>query len=447
MINRSKKYYISTFGCQMNEKDSEVLAGMLKKMGFTAASKQTEANLILFNTCCVREKAENKVFSHIGELKELKSQNPDLIIGVCGCMVQQEGIAEKIRKSLPHVDLLFGTHNTHELPDLIENIWASRMPQVSIWENEGAVRENLPAEREFPFKALVNIMYGCNNFCTYCIVPFVRGRERSRYPEHIVKEIEELVNDGVIEVMLLGQNVNSYGKDFQDISFDFADLLEKIDNIPGLKRIRYMTSHPRDFSDKLIKVISKSEKVTSHFHLPVQAGSNNILKKMNRGYTREDYLGLIDKIRASNPQAAITTDIIVGFPGETEDDFNLTLKLVEEVKFDGAFTFIYSTRTGTPAAEYENQIPSDVKKARLQQLMNLQNSISNEINKKYFNAIVDVLVEGPSKTNTNMFTGKTDGNKTVIFPGDPSLIGRIIPIIITDTQTWILKGEIEEKRL
>lgn len=444
MSDNAKKYYITTFGCQMNEKDSEVLAGILRKMGYIAASQIEQADLILFNTCCVREKAENKVFSHIGELRELKSQNPDLIIGVCGCMVQQKGMAERIRKSLPHVELLFGTHNTHELPDLIENILASRTPQISVWDTEGAVREDLPAEREYPFRALVNIMYGCNNFCTYCIVPYVRGRERSRYPEHIIKEIKELVNDGVIEVMLLGQNVNSYGKDFQDRSFDFADLLNEVNKIEGLKRIRYMTSHPRDFTDKLVETIAQSKKVSRHFHLPVQAGSNAILEKMNRGYNREQYLKLIKKIREYNNDAAITTDIIVGFPGETEEDFQATLDLMAQVRYDNAFTFIYSTRTGTPAAKFKEQIPMVEKKARLQRLMDLQNTISKEINESYLNKVVEVLVEGPSKTNSDMLTGKTDGYKTVIFPGDDSLTGKIVSVKITDPQTWILKGELQE---
>ncbi|NLT94257.1 MAG: tRNA (N6-isopentenyl adenosine(37)-C2)-methylthiotransferase MiaB [Clostridia bacterium] len=444
MTSTEKRYYIQTFGCQMNERDTEVLSGILKKMGYQKTADMEEADIILFNTCCVREKAENKVLSHLGELRELKSKNPDLIIGVCGCMVQQKGMAETIRRSAPHVELLFGTHNIHQLPDLIENILASRNPQISIWDSEGEIRENLPSEREFPFKALVNITYGCNNFCTYCIVPYVRGRERSRQPEHIIEEITSLAADGVIEVMLLGQNVNSYGKDFKDIAIDFADLLKMVNNIEGIKRIRYMTSHPRDFSDKLITTIAQCNKVCKHFHLPVQAGSNKILERMNRGYTRETYLQLVKKIRQYHPDAVITTDIIVGFPGETEEDFAETLKLVEEVRFDGAFTFIYSTRAGTPAAEFKNQVPPEVKKERIQRLNDLIGKIGYEINLKYLNKKVDVLVEGPSKTNSDMLTGKTDGNKTVIFPGDSSYTGKIIPVLITEPQTWILKGKIEE---
>ncbi|KJS80183.1 MAG: hypothetical protein JM58_19065 [Peptococcaceae bacterium BICA1-8] len=438
-----KTYYIQTFGCQMNERDTEVLAGMLKKMGYKKSDDLQKTDIILFNTCCVREKAENKVLSYLGELRELKSKKPDLIIGVCGCMVQQKGMSEIIRRSAPHVELLFGTHNIHELPDLVENVLASRNPQVSVWDSEGEIKENLPSEREFSFKSLVNITYGCNNFCTYCIVPYVRGRERSRLPEHIIVEINNMVAAGVIEVMLLGQNVNSYGKDFDDQT-DFADLLKMVNDIEGLKRIRYMTSHPRDFSDKLISTIAESTKVCGHFHLPVQAGSNRILEKMNRGYTRESYLELIKKIRNQHANAVITTDIIVGFPGETEEDFLATLDLVEKVRFDGAYTFIYSTRTGTPAAKYKKQVSLEIKKARIQRLNEKINEISHEINERYLNITVDVLVEGISKTNAQMLSGKTNGNKTVIFPGDISYIGRIVPVIITEPQTWILKGKMQE---
>ncbi|MFZ7102610.1 MAG: tRNA (N6-isopentenyl adenosine(37)-C2)-methylthiotransferase MiaB [Peptococcaceae bacterium] len=444
MNNPEKGYYIQTFGCQMNERDTEILAGMLKQLGYQKAGTLKNADIILFNTCCVREKAENKVLSQLGELKDLKSHNPDLIIGVCGCMVQQEGMPELIRKSAPHVDLLFGTHNIHELPDLIENILASRNPQISVWDSEGKVREQLPSEREFPFKALVNITYGCNNFCTYCIVPYVRGRERSRYPRHIIQEIKDLAADGVIEVMLLGQNVNSYGKDLNEITIDFADLLAQIDEIEGIERIRYMTSHPRDFSEKLIKVISASKKVCQHFHLPVQSGSNKILDKMNRGYSREQYIDLIAKIREYHSAAVITTDFIVGFPGETEADFQDTLDLVGKIKFDGAFTFIYSTRTGTPAAKFKNQIPLEIKKARIQELNSKINDAGKEINMGYLNKVMDVLVEGPSKTNSRMLSGKTEGNKTVIFQGDPMQIGKIVPVLITEPQTWILKGIMKE---
>jgi len=438
-----KAYYIQTFGCQMNERDTEVLAGMLKKMGYQKSDDLEKADIILFNTCCVREKAENKVLSYLGELKDLKSKNPNLIIGVCGCMVQQEGMSNVIRRSAPHVELLFGTHNIHELPDLIENILASRNPQVSIWNSEGEIKENLPSEREFPFKSLVNITYGCNNFCTYCIVPYVRGRERSRYPQHIIKEITNMAADGVIEVMLLGQNVNSYGKDFADQT-DFADLLKIINDIEGLKRIRYMTSHPRDFTDKLIRTIAECTKVCQHFHLPVQAGSNKILKKMNRGYTRENYIELIKKIRNKHPNAVITTDIIVGFPGETEEDFLETLNLVETIRFDGAFSFIYSTRTGTPAAKYKEQVPLEIKKERIQRINKKINLISHQINEEYLNKTVDVLVEGISKTNAHMLFGRTNGNKTVIFPGNVSYVSKIVSVIITEPQTWILKGNMQE---
>ncbi|MBZ4653682.1 MAG: tRNA ((37)-C2)-methylthiotransferase MiaB [Peptococcaceae bacterium] len=437
------KYHLVTFGCQANERDSETIAGLLREIGYERVEEPTQADLILFNTCCVREKAENKVLSRIGELKDLKSQNPHLIIGICGCMVQQEKIVEKIRRRAPHVDLIFGTHNIHELPELVQSIKNLRVPQVHILPDREEIVEGLPSHREFPFKALVNITYGCNNFCTYCIVPYVRGREKSRLPEHILKEISAMSEDGVLEVMLLGQNVNSYGKDLTPPT-TFAELLQQVNAIPGLARIRYMTSHPRDFSDELISTIAGLNKVSRHFHLPVQAGSNDILRKMNRGYTREEYLTLVRKIKNTFPEASITTDIIVGFPGESEEDFEDTLKLVEEVRFDSAFTFIYSPRTGTPAAKMPEQIAESVKKSRLQRLMKLQNRISLEINQQLKGKVMEVLVEGESKTSPEMLTGRTDTNKTVIFPGPLSLTGKLVPVKITVPQTWILKGELVE---
>ncbi len=439
------KYHLVTFGCQANERDSETIAGILREMGYKKVSEPSQADLILFNTCCVREKAENKVLSRIGELKDLKSFNPEIIIGICGCMVQQEKIVEKIRQRAPHVDLIFGTHNIHELPEMIKNIQKLRVPQVHILPDREEIVEGLPSYREFSFKALVNITYGCNNFCTYCIVPYVRGREKSRLPQHIINEIRAMVDDGVLEIMLLGQNVNSYGKDLTPPT-NFAELLQQVNAIPGLARIRYMTSHPRDFSDELISTIARLNKVSRHFHLPVQAGSNEILRKMNRGYTREEYLTLIKKIKNTFPEASITTDIIVGFPGESEEDFQDTLSLVEEVCFDSAFTFIYSPRTGTPAAQMPEQIAESVKKSRLQRLMNVQNRISLEINQKLKGKVVEVLVEGESKTSPDMLTGKTDTNKTVIFPGPLSLTGKLVEVRITVPQTWILKGELVSNR-
>ncbi len=435
------KFLITTFGCQANERDSEIMAGLLQKLGYKLASTLEEADLLLFNTCCVREKAENKVLSQVGGLKELKVQNPNLIIGICGCMVQQEKMIEKIRRRAPHVDLIFGTHNIHQLPDLIIEIQKMKQPQFQVLPDRTEIVEGLPSQRQVPFKALVNITYGCNNFCTYCIVPYVRGREKSRTPEAILAEIKKLVADGVVEVILLGQNVNAYGKTLEN-ACSFAELLKKVNDIPGLKRIRYLTSHPRDFQQELIKTISGLAKVCSHFHLPVQAGSNRILQKMNRGYTRENYLKLVAEIRRSIPEVSITTDIIVGFPGETEEDFQDTLNLVEEVRFDSAFTFLYSPRSGTPAAQMTEQIPLARKKERLQKLMNLQNKISLEINQTLKGQVLEVLVEGLSKKDKTMVEGRTRTNKIVLFAGSEELIGRFVEIKITTAQTWVLKGEL-----
>lgn len=435
------KYKLLTFGCQANERDSETIAGMLKEMGCTPAETLNEADLILFNTCCVREKAEQKVFSQIGELRDLKSQKPNLIIGICGCMVQQEDMPRKIRRRAPHVDLIIGTYNIHELPQMIENIRLLNQPQIQVLQERGEVIEGLPTERAHPFKAMVNITYGCNNFCTYCIVPYVRGREKSRQPEHILEEITRLAQEGVLEVILLGQNVNSYGKDLEP-PLSFAGLLKEINRIEGIRRIRYMTSHPRDFSEELIGVIAETEKVCRHFHLPVQAGSDRILQRMNRGYTRENYLSLINIIKDTFPRASITTDIIVGFPGEAEDDFAETLDLVEKCRFDSAYTFIYSPRSGTPAARMEEQIAGPVKKERLLRLMALQNKISLEINQGLKGQIAEVLVEGRSDSGRGLLTGRTDTNKAVLFQGEDGLEGQFVKVLITSPQTWVLKGKL-----
>lgn len=437
------KYKIITYGCQANERDSETHAGMLDKMGYQPAANLEEADVILFNTCCVREKAEHKVFSKIGELKELKSRNPQLIIAVGGCMVQQEGMPQLIRRRAPYVDLIIGTHNIHELPQMIENIHLLNSPQVHVLEDRKDVIEGLPAQRTHDFKALVNITYGCNNFCTYCIVPYVRGREKSREVKHILAEIKELAQDGVIEVMLLGQNVNSYGKDLDPV-LTFAQLLKEISRVEGIRRIRYMTSHPKDLSAELIKTIAETEKVCQHFHLPVQAGSTKVLQRMNRGYTREDYLALIKKIRSTFPNAAITTDIIVGFPGETEEDFAQTLDLVAECRFDSAYTFLYSPRSGTPASKMEDQVPTAVKKERLQRLMSMQNKISKEINEKLGGEIVEVLVEERSVDGQGLLMGRTATNKSVLFQGEDSLVRTLVKVEITKPQTWVLKGKLAE---
>lgn len=436
---RRKKCLTNTYGCQMNERDSEIMFGFLQKMGYEKTNEEDEADLVLLNTCCIREKAESKVLSYLGELRKVKQKNPDLIIGVCGCMTQQEGIINTIRHSAPHVQLIFGTYNLHKLPEFLYNIYVDKVSQINVLPKEEAIQEGLPSKRNHPSKALVNIIYGCNNFCTYCIVPYVRGRERSRTMENIINEVKDLVADGVLEITLLGQNVNSYGKDLGDGS-NFARLLEGLDQIQGLKRIRYMTSHPKDFSEELIETIASSKNICLHFHLPIQSGSSRILKLMNRVYNKEEYLTLVDKIRLKIPNAAITTDIIVGFPGETEGDFLETLDVVKKVKFDNAFSFIYSKRAGTPAAQFVDEVTLDEKKQRLQRLNDELAIISRSINDKYQDQVVEVLVEGISKNNDKMLSGRTCTNKSVIFAGDPSLIGQLANVQITEVQTWILKG-------
>jgi len=443
-INTDRKplrFHVSTFGCQMNERDSEIIAGMLQEMGYQPTGELTQADIIILNTCCVRETAENKVWGRIGELKALKSENPDLIIGICGCMTQQTEMAAKVRKRAPHVELVFGTHNVHRLPELVGKIKEERQAVIDIWETEGTIVENLPSKRTEGIRAYVTIMYGCNNFCTYCIVPYVRGRERSRQPADVIREVAGLVSEGFKEVMLLGQNVNSYGKDLEP-GTEFADLLQELDKIEGLARIRYMTSHPRDFNERLIDVIASSEKVCEHFHLPVQAGGNNVLKEMNRGYTKESYLDLVNKIRNKIPHASITTDLIVGFPGETDEDFRETLDLLQQVRFDAAFTFVYNKRSGTPAAEMTDQVHDQVKKERIQKLITLQNSISQENNLAQLGQTHEILVEGVNKGNADLMEGRTRTNKLVLFRGTPEMTGQLLQVRITESGTWHLDGEL-----
>lgn len=439
-----KKFFIQTFGCQMNEHDSEVMAGLLEERFYIPTKDIKEADFILLNTCCIREKAESKVLSMLGSLKKLKAKKPSLIVGVCGCMIQQKNIVPKILHACPFVNLMFGTNNMAQLPDYLERIEKYGQPVYEIVDEDSSADLKLPASREFPFKAFVNIMYGCNNFCTYCIVPYVRGRERSRKKEDIIAEVKELVADGAIEVMLLGQNVDSYGNDFKD-SVSFADLLKEIDDIPGIERIRFMTSHPKDFSLELIDVIKNSKHICHSLHLPVQSGSNEVLKRMNRKYTRERYLEIVHAMREAIPDVALTTDIIVGFPGETEEQFQETVDLVETVGFDNAFSFIYSKRPGTAAEKFEDQIPLEIKKERLQRLNTSLSKWSLYHNKKYEGQNVKVLVEGLSENNDNMLSGRTDTGKTVIFQGDPALIGKIVNVDITTAQTWVLKGKLEEE--
>ena len=438
------KYLINTFGCQMNFHDSEILAGMLEQMGYCPARSAEEADIILFNTCCVRANAENRAFGNIGNLKPLKKEKPNLIIGVCGCMAQEPSEVEKIRKTYTHVDLVFGTHNLHQLPELLQRVKETRRQVIEVWDKEGEIIEELPVRRESKLKAWVTIMYGCNNFCSYCIVPYVRGRERSRRPEVIVREIMDLVDDGVKEVTLLGQNVNSYGLDREE-RVDFPDLLQQINEIKGLERIRFTTSHPKDLSDKLIEVMAKGEKICEHLHLPFQAGSNKVLQMMNRRYSREHYLALVEKLRNAIPGIALTTDIIVGYPGETDEDFYQTIDLVKTVRFDGAFTFAYSTRAGTPAARIKEQVPEEVKKERLYKLIEVQNQISGEISRALKDQVVEVLVEGLNEKNQSYLEGRTRTNKLVLFKKPENgerLIGNLVQVKIVHPQTWNLFGEL-----
>lgn len=422
----------------MNFSDGERFAGQLERMGYKPTEKMENADIIILNTCCVRESAEKKIYGKIGEIKHLKQQNPDLILGITGCMSQKDG--DSIFKRAPHVDFVLGTNKMHDLPAVLEEIYTSRGKHiVDLAGDYEMLPEVEPAENNSLF-AYVPIMYGCNNFCTYCIVPYVRGRERSRAPEEIVNEVKRLVQSGVKEVMLLGQNVNSYGKDRDDA--DFADLLAMVDKVEGIKRVRYMTSHPRDLTDKVIEVIKNSEHICEHFHLPVQYGTDRMLKAMNRGYTIEHYKQLIAKVRRNFPKASFTTDLIVGFPGETDEDFAGMLAFLKEIRYDAAYTFLYSKRSGTPAAKMENQVPQELKKERLHKLMEVQNEISLAINEKLAGETVEVLVEGPSKTDENVYTGHTRTNKIVLWPHQDEQVGDLVNVKITHPQTWVLKGEL-----
>ncbi len=425
----------------MNVHDSEKLAGMLEEMGYHQASRIKDAEIILLNTCIIRENAELKVYGKVGSLKKLKQENPDIIIGVGGCMMQSEDAVRELYEKYPQVDLIFGTHNIHHLPALIKEIREERGRIIEIWDKEEGLIPDLPSRREDEHKAWVSIIQGCNNFCTYCIVPYVRGRERSRPLEDIVQEVEMLSSVGIKEITLLGQNVNSYGKDFNK-DVDFADLLKELNKIDSLYRIRYMTSHPRDISDKLIEAVRDYEKVCEHYHLPIQSGSSRILKKMNRGYNKEDYLKIVEKIRAAIPDTSITTDFIVGFPGETEEDFLETIDVVRQVQFDMAFTFIYSPREGTPASKMEEQIPEDIKKDRLERLMDIQNQISLKKNQEMLGEVVEVLVDGESKNDPEMYSGRDRKNKLIIFPGKKDIKGKIVQVKIGRVQSFTLFGEL-----
>ena len=440
-----KKYNIITFGCQMNEHDSETIAGMLQEKGCVETMSRDDSDITIINTCSVRENADKRFFGTLGQLKKLKEKNPEYVACVCGCMMQQQHIIDTIKSKYPWVDIIFGTHNIHRFPELIEKVYSEKKKIAETFEDSDQIVEGLPAKRLYKHKSFVNIMYGCNNFCTYCIVPYTRGREKSRKPEDIVREITGLVADGVKEVTLLGQNVNSYrGAGESGSECDFADLIYMINDIEGLERIRFMTSHPKDLSDKLIQAFMDCEKLCNYIHLPVQAGSDSVLKRMNRKYTREKYLEVVERLRKAVPDIAISTDIIVGFPGETEEDFEQTLSLVRSVKYDSAFTFLYSVRQGTPAAEYEDQIPEEVKHQRFDRLVDAVNADSAEKNAAYKGRIERVLVEGVSKKNENTLTGRTEGFKLVDFEGGRELIGQMVNVEITEGKTFSLTGKIAE---
>ncbi|MTK14088.1 MAG: tRNA (N6-isopentenyl adenosine(37)-C2)-methylthiotransferase MiaB [Clostridiaceae bacterium] len=439
-IEGKKHFYLETWGCQMNEEDSEKLSGMLKKIGYARTNNKHNADLIIFNTCCVRENAELKVYGNLGALKKLKENNPELVIAVCGCMMQQKDMAESILKKFPFVDIIFGTHNAYKFPEYLNRVKQEGKSVIEIQDKEEGIVEGIPVDRESDVKAFVTIMYGCNNFCTYCIVPYVRGRERSRKPEDIEKEISELVASGYKEITLLGQNVNSYGKDLEP-RLTFAELLRRINNIEGLERVKFMTSHPKDLTQDVIDAIAECDKLCEYIHLPVQSGSSRILKKMNRSYTKEQYLELMDRIKKTIPDVSISTDIIVGFPGETEEDFEETLDLARKVQYDSAFTFIYSKRKGTPADEMEDQIPDDIKHDRFNRLIEVINESSANKNKEYQGRMVEVLVEGLSKNDEEKLMGRTRTGKLVNFAGEKDSIGKLVNVKITKANSFSLVGE------
>lgn len=437
----SRTFHITTFGCQMNEHDSEIIDGLLTERGFSSVKERKDASIVIINTCSVRDNADKRFFGTLGQLKKRKESDPSFIVCVCGCMMQQQRVVDIIKSKYPWVDVIFGTNSIHHIPELIEKVSMEKEKLVDIIENTEEIVEGLPAKRLFNHKALVNIMFGCNNFCTYCIVPYTRGREKSRRPEAILAEVRELVEDGVKEIMLLGQNVNSYDGD----GTSFAKLLKMINEIDGLERIRFMTSNPKDLSDELIEAFTICDKLCHNLHLPIQSGSNRVLKRMNRKYTREDYLKLIEKLRIRVPDITLSTDIIVGFPGETDEDFEETLSLVKEVEYDSAFTFIYSIRKGTPAEKYDNQVEESEKHRRFDLLVSTVNEISEKKNKVYQDRIEKILVDGVSKNNKLMLTGRTDGFKLVNFAGKKDMIGSLVDVRITDAKTFSLLGEVIEK--
>ncbi len=439
-LGRTPTSCVTTFGCQMNARDSEKLRGILREIGYGEAPEE-EADFVLFNTCTVRENANTRVYGRLGQLKPRKKQNPDMMIALCGCMMQEPQVVEKLTKSYPFVDLIFGTHNLYEFAELLCRRFASGRRVVEIWDGTDKIVEQLPNERKYSFKSGINITFGCDNFCSYCIVPYVRGRERSRDPQMILDEIRRMVDDGVVEVMLLGQNVNSYGKNL-DPPVTFAELLRQVEQIDGLKRIRFMTSHPKDLSDDLIEVMKNSKKICRHLHLPIQSGSTRILKKMNRHYTKEDYLELVRKLREAMPDLSLTTDIMVGFPGETEEDFEETLDVVRQVGYDSAFTFIYSKRSGTPAAEMEDQVPEDVVKNRFDRLLAEVQDTACAACAAHEGETAEVLVESVSEQDPSMVTGRLSNNLLVHFPGGEDLIGTFQQVRLSRCKGFYFIGEL-----
>ena len=439
-LGRPLTCVVTTFGCQMNARDSEKLSGILRQIGYVETAEEEQADFVIFNTCTVRENANLRVYGRLGQLNRVKKKHPHMMIALCGCMMQEPEVVEKLQKSYRFVDLIFGTHNIYKFAELFVRRLESERMIIDIWKDTDKIVEDLPVERKYPFKSGVNIMFGCNNFCSYCIVPYVRGRERSRNPQDIIREIEHLVADGVVEVMLLGQNVNSYGKTL-DEPMSFAALLQEIEKIEGLERIRFMTSHPKDLSDELIDVMARSKKICRHLHLPVQSGSTRILGKMNRRYTKEQYLQLVKRLRDAVPDISLTTDIIVGFPGETEEDFLETMDVVEQVRYDSAFTFQYSKRTGTPAATMENQVPQDVVTDRFDRLLTRVQEISAQTCSRFEHTIQNVLVEMVNDHDSSLVTGRMDNNLLVHFPGNESLIGKIVPVKLTECKGFYYIGE------
>lgn len=441
ILGRKPLCCVTTFGCQMNARDSEKLMGILTLIGYVPTENEEDADFVIYNTCTVRDNANQRVYGRLGFLSNLKRRKPHMKIALCGCMMQEQTVIDKIKKSYRFVDLIFGTHNIFKFAELLVTMFENHEMIIDIWQETDQIVEELPISRKYPYKSGVNIMFGCNNFCSYCIVPYVRGRERSRDPKEIVREIEHLVDDGVVEIMLLGQNVNSYGQNL-DNPMSFARLLREVEKIEGLKRIRFMTSHPKDLSDELIEVMKQSDKICRHLHLPVQAGSNRILEAMNRRYTKEHYLALVDKIKSAMPDIAITTDIIVGFPGETPEDLEATIDVVRKVKFDNAFTFIYSKRTGTPAASMENQVPETVIREGFDKLLKVVQDTARDRAALLKGQVMVALVEEVNEQDSSLMTGRLSNNMLVHFPADKSMIGQLVNVSLDTCHGFYYTGHI-----